>query len=392
MGPSCISWEPDSSTPVGTPPRIVHVTKIPPSNSGIARHAAPFDRALDGLGPRVTLGLPVTAHESQRLSVVAGLLGRLVRQMRRASADLVVIDLSGRALAEFFAACLVAARRRGPTLWLIAHDAPEMVGPPLLFACFDRKGGRRLGMALSSSLGGALERWLVSRTDMLVAFSELGAEALRTSYPNTRTTAIPLPSEIIAHECKEAVIYCPASLSAHELIPTLRAFALEQIPQTVRLRVGNLPDSERRQVEDWCRSLGIEGRVDFTGFLDQAGLDRSFATAAIVVRHRDSDQGAANWAAASGPLVSALAAGCAVLSTDARGSHGCLAAAGIDLAAQPTAVPEELARLASDPVAVERLRQKATSHTRDYHVPEAVTPYLEVIWRETRRPDWRELA
>lgn len=396
MARTCIDWEPDDPSPVAPRSRIVHVTKVPASDSGIARHAGPFDRALDRVGGRTTVGIALDASGTQRATAVLRLARRVLLHLRREPVDLVVIDLSGRALAEFFSACLVASipTHRRPILWLVAHDAPEVVGAPMLFSFLDRKGGRRVGMALSRTVGRALERWLVGRADAVLAFSELGADALRERFGDGRVWSIPLPTELLANALKEPVVYCPAGVSATDILATMRAFEPGCVPPHVRLRIGNLPLPDRRQVEVRCRSMGIIDRVEFTGFLDQAGLDQSFATAAIVVRNRSATGRPSNWAAASGPVVSAMAAGCAVLSTDPRGSAYCLELGGSDLSATPDRLQDELVRVTCDPSALRLLAERATDHIRSTHVPEAVAPYLEAIWRDTGArnvglPAWR---
>lgn len=202
MAQSCIDWDPDPRV-ASAQCSILHITKVPPSSSGIARHAGAFDRALDMVGDRCTIGLPVEAHQSQRAVLIFRLCRRVRRHVRENRTDLVVIDLSGRALAEFFAACVIAAHRQRPRIWLVAHDAPDLVGPPLLVALLDRKGGRRLGMELSGILGGQATRWLLRRSAALLAFSELGASALRERFGDEVSVwSVPLPTELLADKPK----------------------------------------------------------------------------------------------------------------------------------------------------------------------------------------------
>jgi glycosyltransferase involved in cell wall biosynthesis len=385
MAPTCIDAAPVDPPAPGTGPRIVHLTKVPPSDSGVARHAGALDRALDRLGRRTTIGLGLDAPQTQRLAVVADVVRRLRTELRRTPADLVVIDLSGRALAELAGAALVAARpaARRPVLWLVAHDAPELVGAPLLVSVLDRRGGRRVGMALSDTVGRALERRVVGRADALLAFSELGAAALRDRYGHDVVRAVPLPTDLLGDGPKEPVVYCPAGVRAGDLAPVLRAFEAG-LPDGTALRVGHLAPADRRTIEAWRDEHGLADRVTLTGFLDQAALDRTFVTAAVVVRNPGRGDRSANWAAASGPRVSALAAGCAVVSTDPRGSARCVAVAGRDLAAAPERLADELTRLVADPAAVAELGARATEHVRSTHAPDAVAGHLAAIWRDTR--------
>lgn len=386
MARTCIDWEPDDVPSDASRPRIIHVTKVPPSNSGIARHAGPFDRSLARVGSLTTVGLRLDAHESQRIGTTIRLARRVLRHLRDDAPDLVIYDLSGRALAEFYSACIAALvpKHRRPVLWLVAHDSPELVGPPMLFSFFDRKGWRRVGMALSRWIGRPLERWLVSRVGAILSFSELGAGALRERFDHLVVRAVPLPTELLSASSKEPIVYCPAGVSAADLAPTLEAFGAGGVPQYFRLRVGNLSGPDRELVVGRAEYLAMNDRVEFTGFLDQKRLDESFTTASIVVRHRSATGRPQGWGAASGPLVSALAAGCAVVSTDPRGSARCVAVAGRDLSATPEKLSDEIAATANDPRTVQELGARATEHIRSTHVPEAVARYLRAVWYDTR--------
>lgn len=98
------------------------------------------------------------------------------------------------------------------------------------------------------------------------------------------------------------------------------------------VRIGRLSSDETFVIRT---RFGTSGRVELTGDLSQSELDESYERAAVVVRRLAHGRERANWAAASGPIVSALAAGCAVISNDNRGSARCVAAAGVDLSSQP---------------------------------------------------------
>ena len=384
MAPSCIDHEPPELTGTGSS-TVLHLTKVLPSGSGVARHAAAFDRALGALGRCVTLGLANEARDTQRLSMIIRTTRRARRAVRRERPDLVVVDLSGRALAEFFGACVVAGRRRRPKLWLVVHDPPELVGQTFLVAGLDRKGGRRLGVALSRWLSPPVERWLLGRVDGLLAFSELGASILRERQPGHAVWAVPLPVELMARRVKERVVYCPANLVVAGVEPTLAALGRPEVAEEVRVRVGSMAPTDRREVERVSSAMGVASRLDFTGHLDQDALDESFATAAVVVRDLRPDGRADNVGAASGPLVQALAAGCAVISTDVRGSRRCVELAGVDLSQHPERLTDEVVRLLGDPEAIERLGDAAIAHVESCHVPEAVARHLASIWRATDR-------
>jgi glycosyltransferase involved in cell wall biosynthesis len=249
----------------------------------------------------------------------------------------------------------------------------------MLFSIFDRRGGRRVGMALSGSIGRRVERWLLSSADMVLTFSNMGAQSLSARCSHSRVRPIPLPIDRLPDLPKDPAVYCPARLSADDLDPVLTAFETGSIPSRFRLRVGNLSESERHRVEQRFRAVGLGHRLEFTGFLDQAGLDRSYATATAVIRLRSRTSSPANLAAASGPILSGLAAGCAVASNDARGSAACLDIAGVNLVGEDGTFAEQLAQLLADPSRLNRLAVAARAHVEATHAPARVARYLQAI-------------
>jgi glycosyltransferase involved in cell wall biosynthesis len=342
-----------------------------------------MDKALDSLGSRVTVGLAIDAGSSQRLSVTLYTIVRVLRTTRRVKAELVVIDLSGRALAEFFSAIALAIVGSRRAMWLVVHDSPDLVGAPFLFRLFDRRGLRRLGIAISRTAGAVCERWLVGRADALIAFSELGAHALRDRFPRVDCWAVPLPAEPLEPKLEGLIVYCPSSLRVVDVQPVVAAIARSSNPE-VRLRVGYMSPTEREELRLMSLKSGVADRVEFVGYLDQHELDESFATAAIVVRQQPSSSHSA-WAAASGPIVSALAGGCAVVSTDGRGSRACVEAAGLDLSDSPARMESELYQLLESPLAIRHLQGLGTSHIIETHMPDVVGGYLADVWVETRQ-------
>jgi glycosyltransferase involved in cell wall biosynthesis len=366
-------------------PRILLLTKVPPSNSGIAHFAPAFRRTLELVGDVTTIELAVDAAETQRLAVIARTVAHVRRALRAQPVDLVVVHLSGRALGEYYAAVAALAHRSRPRVWLVVHDAPELAGASLLVAPLDRRGGRRIGMLGSRHIGRRLDRHLLDRADAVIAFSESGAAALVDREPTTRAVALPLPVELAPATTKEPVVYVPAGLVATDVDPVLAAVARLGQDRTdansYRVRVGHLGPDGSASVRAMAARRGLGDRLELTGFLDDRGLDRSFATASVVVRNRRATE-TGNRNAASGPVVLAMAAGAAVVATDPRGSAACLAGgAGIDLSAEPGRLTDAVAALLADPAEIARLGVAALAHIRDHHRPECVAARLDELWR-----------
>ncbi len=144
--------------------------------------------------------------------------------------------------------------------------------------------------------------------------------------------------------------------------------------------VGNVPTQDEASLRRRAADLGLSHRVSFTGFLDERALSETFDEAEIVVRARRPDVGG-NPLAVSGPIVQAMAAGCAVVTTDARGSAACLAdGGGVDLSERPGSLQAVLARLLSDPGETARLGEAARAHIERYHRPEVVGRQLQELW------------
>jgi len=367
-----------------TRPRILHLTKVPPSDSGIAHVADAFSAALGLLGDVTTVGLPLDAAHTQRPRVIARTARRTLRRIRDQAPQLVVAQLSGRALAEFYACVATVSRSRRPALWIVAHDPPSLVGPSLLVSPLDHKGGRRLGLGLSDLVGRPLERRLLARTEATLVLSRPGARSLQDRFPTAAILAVPLPVELPPVATKEPLVYVPARVTPRDVLPVLEAVAAAAPPY--RLRIGSVPPTSRTEIEQMARRTGMAERLEFTGFLDDAGLDASYAAPAVVVRNRPP--GGGNALAASGPIVSAMAAGCAVVSTDPRGSADCLSdGAGLDLSPEPTQLGPALHRLLDDPAQIARMGAAARAHIEANHAPAAVARRLRAVWEAgPRRP------
>ena len=167
---------------------VVHVSSFPPSPSGVALYAAVFDQVLAGFGSVERVVAPADPRESQSLrSALRGLVVGLGPRLREA--DVVHVELSGRALYQFYLALGLTIGRRRSLLAITCHDTPSLVGWTLLFTGLDRRPFRRVAQLASSGVGHQLENRLLSRCDVTVALTEEGATALGRRAP----TAVSLP-------------------------------------------------------------------------------------------------------------------------------------------------------------------------------------------------------
>ena len=300
-------------------PALRYLSKLPPSPSGIGLYAREFLAALRATRLEVQVcRAPADPAVSQEFrQALAGF-----RLGRRLGADAIPlhVELSGRALFEFYAALGCLSRRDHPAVSITCHDAPSVAGAVLLFRGLDRRGLRRLTLACSTRLGFQLERRVVSRAEVVVALTAAGAGALQRRHGRP-VTHIPhlVPSFPPGH--KDPCVFLPGYLGDAERIAALVAMVLEAAPTGWTVRIGSCPDETRALLSD-------EPRVSFTGHLDEDALLAEFARAALVVRDRP-DQPDANAFAASGPLSWALASGCHCLTNDRRAGAQELAALGL---------------------------------------------------------------
>ncbi|QZN86338.1 glycosyltransferase [Cellulomonas sp. C5510] len=296
--------------------RLVHVTRLPPSPSGVAAYAQAFRPVLEELGDVDVERLPPDPAASQSAVLALRLARRLAR---RAPSDVLVVEQAGRGLAEFWAAWWLALR--GRRVWLMVHDVPELSGGAFFTTLLDRRGGRRLAAFLSATLGRRAERGLLQRAERVLCLSPAGARTLERAHRLTR------PVQDLPHV--GAVVEVPTGGRTEVLVPGYVADAADVVP-LVRV-AGGLPDgwtlavgaaapATEERVRAEAAARGVLDRVRLLGFLPETEVRASFARAAVVVRWRRDGWGGGGAFAVSGPLVAALGHGCAVVTNDSRGA------------------------------------------------------------------------
>jgi hypothetical protein len=288
-----------------------------------------FERVLAGLGPVGRVTAPSEPEASQRLrSFLSGVLKGASRRTSRA--DLVHVELSGRALFEFGFVLGLTCRRRRPWVAITCHDAPSIVGSPLLFAGLDRRGIRRLGALLSRVPGRRLETRVMESADTVVALTRAGASALGERYRRDVTWVPHLVGPPSVRIEKAPTIFVPGYVSDPASIVALVdvvANAVVTPDGPWRVTVGACGADTRDEVLSRLRA-DKASLLTFTGVVDEAALMSVYANASVVVRfHRGS--AAANSHAASGPLCWAVSQGCRCVTNDDRSGAQDLAADGL---------------------------------------------------------------
>lgn len=311
--------------------RVVHVTRLPPSPSGVAAYADAFGAVLAALTApdRVDVEpLPADPAASQSVALAVRLTRRL---LRRPVSEVVLVEQAGRGLAEFWAAWWLA--RRGRRVWLMVHDVPELSGGAFFTRLLDRRGGRRIAATASATLGRAAERDLLRRAEKVLCLSPEGARALERVHRLDRTVqdvphvAAPADVRVPVRDRREVLVPGYVAAAA-DVLPLVRAAA--GWPAGWTLAVGAC--SAQTEAEIRAAADGTD-RVRLLGFTDEAGVRAAFARAAVVVRWRHDGWGAGGSPTAryavSGPLIAAMAHGCAVVTDDTRGAVHLFGEAGV---------------------------------------------------------------
>jgi glycosyltransferase involved in cell wall biosynthesis len=145
------------------------------------------------------------------------------------------------------------------------------------------------------------------------------------------------------------------------------AFSMIQDESTRLALVGDGP--RREQLEEYCRSLGIEDRVEFFGYVENPYKYMGSASVFVL---------SSGWEGFGNVLVEAMACGCPVVSTDcptgpseilSNGEYGQLVPVG-----EPGALAEAISEVLSSGHSNTRLENRAD----DFHVETIVDQY-EVI-------------
>jgi hypothetical protein len=358
---------------------ILYLTKFPPSPSGIALYAAKFHDPLQRLGTVELRTAPASPAQSQALvASVFGFFGG-IRASRCGKYKLFFGELGGRGLYEFYFLMGVALGSRFCRISFTCHDAPSLVGPCMLFGALDRRGGRRIGLLLSRTVGATMEAFLMRRADCVFALTKEAASVLGTRY-NRSVSYIPHVVDEPALGSKEPIVFMPGYIgSAAPIIDAVRT--LQHVGYVCgcpwRLRVGACSEHVEQSVRSVVRDQS-SGYVEFVGFLTEAELLGEFERATVVLRIVGSG-GKGNALAASGPLNWAIARGCVCVTDDNRAGARELAAEGLVTVSQ-TPIRALAALLVSDGMGRERARDIArTSRMRSG--PDAVARRLSEVLR-----------
>lgn len=360
--------------------RLLHVTRLPPSPSGVAAYAQTFRAVLDEIGDVRVERLPAEPAASQSAALAVALTRRLARRTaRRDPGTVVLVEQAGRGLAEFWAAWALA--RRGRRVWLMVHDVPELSGGAFFTTRLDRKGGRRVAAALSATLGRLAERDLLRRAERVLCLSPAGARALEAAHRLDRTV-LDVPHVAAAGDGPQqgrTEVLVPGYVgAAADVLPLVRAAA--DLPPGWTLAVGACAPGTERELRDAAVALGTEHRVRLLGFQSEADVRQSFARAAVVVRWRRDGWGGGGAYAVSGPLVAAMGQGCAVVTNDSRGAVHLFGPGGVLVVGDGSDGERELvaavAALTADPVDRLRRGEAGRALVRREHAPRAIAERL----------------
>lgn len=318
-----------------SPPEVgfLYVTRLPPSPSGVALYASVFAEVLETLGDVTVVRLPAAPTSSQ--SLWCGV--RLARELRHVTQfrpdSILVVEIAGRGVAEFWAAWAVS-RSRGRRVWLTVHDAPALSGGAFFTAWLDRRGGRRLAAALSGTLGAAAERGLLARADRVLCLSNRGARALEQHYRLSRhvdhVPHVAHPTTSAARGRREILV--PGYVgSERDFLPLIRLLPALPVEWTLVVGACSAEAKRRALTEAYCAQ--VADRVRMLGFCTEEEIQAAFDRAAVVARWRRdgwvASPGSPGSFAVSGPLISAMGNGCAIVTNDNRGLAESFADAGV---------------------------------------------------------------
>jgi hypothetical protein len=327
--------------------------------------------------------MPPRPESSQRPTEMVRLWKRTRSLIHTSPVDTLVVEIAGRGLAEFWVAFGLSHLTK-IRLWLTIHDSPELSGGAFFFTPLDRKGVRRLAAALSRTIGRRAERSLLKRCERVLTLSPVGADEIRSRFGE------PLPLQVIAHVVgppvigpKQPRIFLPGYLSGREsILPVLDV--LESSPSQWVVEIGATDEKTAGDIGHEVARRGLVGRVKLLGFQSEDDLLRTFSSTRIVVRWRAqgwAKRGAPQHGAVSGPLMRAIADGCAVVTNDRRGSVSCLDAAGAFQIGDGEAGADELRStlraLIADSAMLEEAAENSKRHYVLEHTPAAVARQLE---------------
>jgi glycosyltransferase involved in cell wall biosynthesis len=363
---------------------VLYVSKFPPSHSGVARYAAQFLEVLRQLANVETF---VTGHEAPDGAGVRRIVNVVVSVQRqlREKPDWVVIELSGRAIAEFFACASVLCRRRRPLIWITVHDPPAVTGGLFWLSSLDRKGFRRLAAFLSATIGHRVERWVLERADAIVCLSKAGAAALTAEYSLSRVVRSIHPvARIASGKSARGDVFLPGPIIRLEHAEE----AIDAVADACDLNIviGVCDEPTERALRTHAEARGITNPIRFTGSLSQDLLDEVYGASLLVVHWRPNGSAGnvTNAAPCSYPVIDAMANGCALVTNGARGAREYIIESGaaIDLSDTPDQLGPVLADLFRVPDALARLGSRALGFANATLSTVAIAREANEIFRE----------
>ena len=363
----------------GGPPNaqtIGYVSKFPPSPSGIALYASVFEQVLKKLGKVERVPAPANPRDSQRLASSLRGFVQGFRDCRTRRYSAIHVELGGRSLFEFYYALGALQSRRTPVS-ITCHDTPSVVGQPCLFTILDRRGLRRVGTLLSSSVGAIWERRLIYGAQDILCLTRAGADALSQRFVRQVRAVAHVVDDPGPLTEKEDRIFLPGYLSNSEAIAaavSVTAGLNRDNGTTWKVVVGACPPNVEANLR--ARLPADQAAiVTYAGFQTEDELLQEFRRARVVVRIRRAS-GEDNSFAASGPLAWAAARGCVILTNDSRAGAQELAALGLAIYSPKNPLqdlPDALAEAANPAMAGLQARRAQTLFGIDAVAQEIMT-------------------
>jgi glycosyltransferase involved in cell wall biosynthesis len=215
----------------------------------------------------------------------------------------------------------------------------------------------------SQHLAAAASRWVRGRAPLLVVPNGVRPQEQRSAaFVGERPDADLLRAVAVGH-----------------LVPQKRVGliieAAARVPTTLLRVIGEGPD--RGRLEARARDLRVADRISFLGRLDRADVLRELGAADVLVmasEHEGLPHAAIEALASGTPVVALAVGGLPELVTD--GANGILVDAGT-----PSALGEALARMASDPNLLEKLRGSARRDASRWSLERCVDRLEDVFLR-----------
>jgi glycosyltransferase involved in cell wall biosynthesis len=180
-------------------------------------------------------------------------------------------------------------------------------------------------------------------------------------------------------------VFLPGYVGGVEnVVPTLEA--LVDTPEDWCVEIGACDEEAFEAIPRLAARLGVRHRVMLLGYVGDEDLDDAFERAAIVVRWKAAgwpSSGEPQHGAVSGPLMEAMAHGCAIITNDTRGIVQCLSATGAIRVGAGADGREELraavTALVADPTRRLRMSALGRSHAMRDHGAAAVAHSLTEV-------------